>query len=223
MAKVALVETKPSRTDYRKEFEGAFDFDQYQLCSDPTIKKVLKRDCDIDIDANLYDWIVLVGSESLKYFTKINSVTEYSGKKVEEKFLPVINPAMLKFKPEAKKTWEESKESIIKYINGEIEEVVIDESIAFGIQDTGDCNNYLREALEDDGDYIALDSETTGLYPRDGHILGISLSYNGKQGVYISTDCFDDDYERLLQELFAEKTVIFHNAKFDIAFFEYHF
>ena len=118
MAKVALVETKPSRTDYRKEFEGAFDFDQYQLCSDPTIKKVLKRDCDIDIDATLYDWIVLVGSESLKYFTKINSVTEYSGKKVEEKFLPVINPAMLKFKPEAKKTWEESKESIIKYING---------------------------------------------------------------------------------------------------------
>ena len=138
MAKVALVETKPSRTDYRKEFEGAFDFDQYQLCSDPTIKKVLKRDCDIDIDANLYDWIVLVGSEALKYFTKINSVTEYSGKKVEEKFLPVINPAMLKFKPEAKKTWEESKESIIKYINGEIEEVVIDDSIAFGIQDTGD-------------------------------------------------------------------------------------
>jgi len=223
MAKVALVETKPSRTDYRKEFEGAFDFDQYQLCSDPTIKKVLKRDCDIDIDATLYDWIVLVGSESLKYFTKINSVTEYSGKKVEEKFLPVINPAMLKFKPEAKKTWEESKESIIKYINGEIEEVVIDESIAFGIQDTGDCNNYLREALEDDGDYIALDSETTGLYPRDGHILGISLSYNGKQGVYISTDCFDDESERLLQELFAEKTVIFHNAKFDMAFFEYHF
>ena len=223
MAKVALVETKPSRTDYRKEFDGAFDFDQYQLCSDPTVKKVLKRDCDITIDLSLYDWIVLVGSESLKYFTKINSVTEYSGKQVQKKFLPVINPAMLKFKPEAKKTWDESKESIIKYINGEIEEVVIDESIAFGIQDTGDCNNYLREALEDDGDYIALDSETTGLYPRDGHILGISLSYNGKQGVYISTDCFDDESERLLQELFAEKTVIFHNAKFDMAFFEYHF
>ena len=29
MAKVALVETKPSRTDYRKEFDGAFEFDQY--------------------------------------------------------------------------------------------------------------------------------------------------------------------------------------------------
>ena len=116
MAKVALVETKPSRTDFRTEFDGAFEFDQYQLCSDPGIKKVLKRDCDINIDTNIYDWIVLVGSDALKYFTKINSVTEYSGKKVEEKFLPVINPAMLKFKPEARKTWDDSKDSIIKYL-----------------------------------------------------------------------------------------------------------
>ena len=44
MAKVALVETKPSRTDFRRVFDGAFEFDQYQLCSDPGIKKVLKRD-----------------------------------------------------------------------------------------------------------------------------------------------------------------------------------
>ena len=92
MAKVALVETKPSRTDFNKAFGGAFEFDQYQLCSDPTIKKVLKRDCDIQFDSSLYDWVVLVGSDALKYFTKINSVTEYSGKKVEDKFLPVINP-----------------------------------------------------------------------------------------------------------------------------------
>ena len=106
-AKVALIETKPSRTDYKKEFGGAFEFDQYQLCSDPTIKKVLKRDCDIVFNKELYDWIILVGSESLKYFTKINSVTEYSGKRVEDKFLPVINPAMLAFKPEARKTWDD--------------------------------------------------------------------------------------------------------------------
>ena len=111
--KVALIETKPSRTDFSYEFEQAFEFDQYQLCSDPSIKKVLKRDCDIQIDIELYDWIILVGSDALKYFTKINSVTEYSGKKVEDKFLPVINPAMLAFKPEARNTWESSKENII--------------------------------------------------------------------------------------------------------------
>ena len=203
MAKVALVETKPSRTDFNKAFGGAFEFDQYQLCSDPTIKKVLKRDCDIQFDSNLYDWVVLVGSDALKYFTKINSVTEYSGKKVEDKFLPVINPAMLTFKPEARKTWEDSKESIIKYINGEIEEVVIDESIAFGIQDTEECNAFIREAIAHPSTFIALDSETTGLYPRDGHILGISLSYDGKLGAYISTDCFDEETEE--EEIVLDK------------------
>mgnify|MGYP001485939976 CR=1 FL=1 len=223
MAKVALVETKPSRTDFRREFEGAFDFDQYQLCSDPKIKKVLKRDCDIDLDISLYDWIVLVGSDALKYYTKINSVTEYSGKKVEEKFLPVINPAMLTFKPEARKTWDDSKENIIKYINGEIEEVIIDESIAFGIDDTEECNTFIQAAIDHEGEYISLDSETTGLYPRDGYMLGISLCYDGKTGAYINTEVFDETTEELLRKLFKNKIVVFHNAKFDMAFFEYHF
>jgi hypothetical protein len=113
MPKVALVETKPSRTNFNYEFDDAFEFDQYQLCSDPNLKKVLKRDCDIQIDTDQYDWIILVGSDALKYFTPINSITEYSGKKVEGKFLPIINPAMLRFKPEIKKVWDSSKESVI--------------------------------------------------------------------------------------------------------------
>ena len=75
MAKVALVETKPSRTDFRTEFDGAFEFDQYQLCSDPGIKKVLKRDCDIDIDTNIYDWIVLVGSDAPVSYTHLTLPT----------------------------------------------------------------------------------------------------------------------------------------------------
>ena len=223
MPKVALVETKKSKTRFKHEFDHAFDFDQYQLCSDPTIKKVLKRDCDIQIDISMYDWIILVGSEALKYFTKINSVTEYSGKKVEGKFLPVINPSMLAFKPEARKTWDTSKDNIIKYIAGEIEDVEITEDIARGIQDTKEANRYLEEAIAYDCDYVALDSETTGLYPRDGHMIGISLSYKPDSGVYIDTDCFDERTEELLQKLFDKKIVVFHNAKFDIAFFEYHF
>ena len=223
MPKVALVETKPSRTDFRNEFDGAFDFDQFQLCSDSSIKKVLKRDCDINMNPDNYEWVVLVGSDALKYFTKINSVTEYSGKKVEGKFLPVINPAMLKFKPEARKTWESSKENIIKYINGEIEDVIIDESIAMGTQDTEVAKEWIRGALAHTGDYIALDSETSGLYPRNGHMIGISMSYTGDNGIYIDTDCFDEEIEEMLRELFLKRTVIFHNAKFDMAFFEYHF
>ena len=223
MPKVALIETKPSRTDFVSEFDNQFEFDRYQLCSDPSIKKVLKRDCDIDINTDNYDWVVLVGSDALKYFTKINSVTEYTGKKVDGKFLPVINPSMLKFKPEARKSWESSKESIIKYIKGEIEDVVIDETIARGIQDTAEAKAWILNALADEGEYIALDSETTGLYPRNGYMLGLSMSYNGQHGVYIDTECFDDEIESLLRKLFLQKKVIFHNAKFDIAFFQYHF
>lgn len=221
--KVALIETKASRTNYKDEFDNAFEFDQYQLCSDPGIKKVLKRDCDIDIDVDAYDWLILVGSDALKYFTSINSVTEYSGKKVEGKFLPVINPAMLAFKPEARRTWEDSKQSIIEYINDEKEDVVIDSSVSFGIQDTEVANAYIQAAIDAPKPYVSLDSETTGLYPRDGHMLGISLSYDDQKGAYIDTNCFDETTEELLQTLFNKKSVIFHNAKFDIAFFEYHF
>jgi DNA polymerase I-like protein with 3'-5' exonuclease and polymerase domains len=223
MPKVALVETKASRTNFKAEFDNAFAFDQYQLCSDPNIKKVLKRDCDINMNPDEYDWIILVGSDALKYYTKINSVTEYSGKRVEGKFLPVINPAMLAFKPEAKKTWESSKENIINYISGNYEEVVINEDIAFGIQDTESCNQFIRDAIAAPKPYVALDSETTGLYPRDGYMLGISLAYDDKKGAYIDTNCFNEETEELLQELFNKKTVVFHNSKFDIAFFEYHF
>ena len=43
MPNVALVETKVSRTNFKTEFDNKINFDQYQLCSDPNIKKVLKK------------------------------------------------------------------------------------------------------------------------------------------------------------------------------------
>ena len=223
MPNVALVDPKPSRTNFLEEFDGAFEFDQYQLCSDTSIKKPLKRDCDISIDTGLYDWVVLVGADALKYFTKISSVTEFSGRKVESKFLPVINPAMLSFKPEARRTWEESKKRIIQYINGEIEDVVINDSVARGIQDTEEAKAWVLQAQAHPGEYLALDSETNGFYPRNGYMLGLSMSYNGKHGVYIDCECLDDELEGMLAKLFREKIVIFHNAKFDLAYFKYHF
>ena len=223
MAKVALVESKPSRQDYVRLFGNEFQFDRFALCSDPTIKKVLKRDVDLDMNPDDYDWIILVGSECLKYFTKQNSVTEYSGRVVDDKFLPVINPAMLTFKPEAKKTWEESSSNITKYIKGELKQQKLQDDKVYGITDTEELIKFLHKALEAPYDFIGLDSETTGLYPRDGYMLGLSLSYEPEHGAYIDTDCVDEEAEKLLQELFNSKRVVFHNAKFDLAFFEYHF
>lgn len=221
MAKVALIETKPSRTDFRSYFE--FEFDRYSLTSDPTLKKVLKKDVDIAIDLDEYDWIILVGSEPLKYFTKINSITEYSGKLVESKFLPIINPAMLAFKPEIKTVWEDSRTSVTKYITGESEKWEIDESYYRGINDTEEAKQFLRDAIAHENKYVALDSETSALYPRNGFVLGISIAYCLDFGAYISTECFDEEVEALCQELFNKKIVIFHNAKFDMGFFWYHF
>ena len=223
MAKIALIESKPSRNDYVRLFENQFDFDQFQLCSDPTVKKVLKRDCDIDINIDDYDWVILVGSECLKFYTKQSSVTEYSGRVIDEKFLPIINPAMLAFKPEAKKTWEESVGNITKYVKGELKVMKLGSDKAYGITETKDFIAFIKKALDAPYDFIALDSETTGLYPRDGYMLGMSISYEPDHGAYIDTDCVDEEVEQLLQELFTKKRVVFHNAKFDLAFFEYHF
>jgi len=218
---IAIVETKPSRNDYVDLFENSFEFDQFQLCSNPSVKRVLKRDVDIEFNPDDYDWVILVGSEPLKFYTKEGSITEYSGRIVDDKFLPVINPAMLAFKPEAKKTWEESRDNVFKYLNGEMKQEKLEN--IYGITESADLYVFLTKALEHENDFVALDSETSALYPRDGHMLGISMSYEPEHGAYIDCNCIDEKAEELLQLIFDKKRVVFHNAKFDIAFFEYHF
>ncbi len=64
MTKIALIDKAPNRTDYVAHFKNEFEFDQYHLCSEQK-KKILKRDVDIEIDLDEYDWIILVGSEAL--------------------------------------------------------------------------------------------------------------------------------------------------------------
>jgi DNA polymerase I-like protein with 3'-5' exonuclease and polymerase domains len=81
----------------------------------------------------------------------------------------------------------------------------------------------LQEALDHPNNYIALDSETSALYCRDGYMLGFSMSYKKEHGVYVDTECIDDKAEQMMQEIFNKKRVVFHNAKFDLQWFEYHF
>ena len=181
MASIAIVETKPSRNDYVSLFNNEFEFDQYQLCSNPSVKRVLKRDVDIEFNPDDYEWVILIGSESLKYYTKNSSITEYSGRCVDDKFLPAINPAMLAFKPEAKRTWDESRDNIIKFISGDLKVEKVDK--CYGITESSDLYVFLDKAIDHDNDFIALDSETSGLYPRDGHMLDI-IALMKKQNIY---------------------------------------
>ena len=168
MAKVAIIETKTSRNSLENRFDSAFEFDRYALCSDSSKKKILKADVDIEINIDDYDWIILIGSESLKYYTKMNSITEYSGKCIDDKFLPIINPAMLSFKPEAKPLWDRSKANIIDYISGDLVVKKVTNEQAIGITDSRELHRFLIEARDHPNKFVALDSETTGLYPRDG-------------------------------------------------------
>ena len=221
MANVAIIEKTQSSTNYEKYFD--FEFDRYALCSDSSKQKILKRDVDIEIDIDSYEWLILVGSEPFKHFTKKTSITEYNGKIIEERFLALINPAMIKFRPEAKKSFEEAIESITGYVSGDLVQKSLGEDRCFGIQDSEELHKYLQEALDHPNDFIGLDSETSALYCRDGYMLGFSMSYKREHGVYVDCECIDEKAEKMMQELFNKKRVVFHNSKFDLQWFEYHF
>ena len=220
---IALIETKPSSTNFDEAFEHKFKFDRFALCSDRFVKKVMKKDVDLVFDPDAYEWIILVGSDAFKHFTKNSSITDYSGKIVDEKFIPIINPSMLTFKPEAEKLWQESKKSLTEYVTGQVVKVDYSTDLLVGIRDTEQALDYFQRAIDSPNPFVALDSETTGLYPRNGHVLGISLSYEKDRGAYIDADCITDEVVAKAQELWNKKAVIFHNAKFDRAFLSYHF
>ena len=223
MASIALIESKPSRNDYVRLFENEFEFDRFSLASDPTLSKVLMKDVDLEFNPDAYEWIILIGSEPLKYYTKVTQVMQYAGTIVDDKFLPTINPAMLSFKPEAKKTWEDARNNIIGYISGDKKKAEINDEKFVGITTTEGTLDYIQRCIDSPYDFIGIDSETTGLYPRNGYILGISLCYQPDSGAYINADTIDESVEEKLQELFDKKRMVFHNAKFDIPMFEYHF
>jgi len=223
MHKVAIIEAKQSRNNYRQLFNEEFEFDQLQLCSNKDIPKVLAKDVDLKVNLEDYDWVILIGSEPLKYFTKLTSIMEYSGKLVDKKFLPSMNPAMLAFKPEAKKDWVAARDNIIGYVTGTLQATEVNGEDFVGIEEEHDAESYIKAALESDKPYFAIDTETSALYPRNGYVLGISLSYTVGKGAYISSDALSPKAEELLQQLLIEKLPVFHNAKFDIAMLEYHF
>lgn len=220
MAKVALIETKPSRHNFKRDFQ--FDFDRYALCSDPNVKTVRKKDMDIEFDESEYDWVILVGADPFKVYAKKGSISDYSGKLVNDKFLPTINPAMVKFKPEAEPLWLKSKKAIEGYISGELNPTKGDTSRFPGIEDEDEALVYINEAIEHPNKYCAVDCETTGLYPRNGYLQGVSISFKKDWGAYISADCFTEKVVAAFQKLIDTKIIVFHNAKFDIPFIEFH-
>ena len=215
--KIAVIDKAPSRTKYEQYFD--FSFELFHMSSKP-ITKLLKKDVDLNIDTDLYDLVILVGAEAAKEYAKITSVTNYAGQLINNKFIPISNPAMLAFKPEGKPDFERSIDKIHKHISGETK---TNKTGDFrGIDCENEAYEFLQEVLENAQGVVAIDTETTGLYPRDGYVLGVSISYKPNHGRYISCDCLSETNSELLQRICKQFIIVFHNMKFDYKMLKYH-
>lgn len=218
MTRVAVIDKAPSKNDYSKHFE--FEFDLFHMSSVP-ITKLLKKDVDLDFDAELYDYVILVGSEAAKEYAKITSVTNYAGHLVNNKFMCITNPAMLIFKPEGKPEFQRAISKIHDVIHNNKKDITLVGDFK-GICNADEATDFLLEVLNSNADYVATDTETTALYVRDGYVLGISLSYKPKHGRYLITDILDQSHLDLLQQIFDKYVIVFHNMKFDYRMLAYH-
>lgn len=217
MTFIAVIDKAPSKNNYSKYFD--FHFDLFNMSSVP-VTKLLKKDVDLDIDLDLYDLVILVGAEAAKEYAKITSVSSMQGVLVDNKFVCISNPAMLHFKPEGKPAFEAAVSKIKKYASGELASQVSGDFL--GIANTQEALGFLYEVYNSNAEVVAMDTETTALYPRDGYVLGLSISYKPFHGRYILTDCLDSECLELLQRIVDKYRIIFHNMKFDIKMIEYH-
>ena len=218
MKKIAVIDKAPSRTDYKRYFE--FEFDVYHLSSVP-LQKLLKK--DVDLDPKLlepYDLIILVGSEAAKEYAKITSVTNYQGVLTDDKYVCLSNPSMLAFKPEGKPDFERAVAKIHEYVNSETQKTMAGDFD--GISNAETALEYFLEVLNSNTTHVAWDTETTALYPRDGYVLGISLTHKAKQGRYVLTDILDERHISVLQEIIKKYPAVMHNMKFDFKMLRYH-
>lgn len=87
---------------------------------------------------------------------------------------------------------------------------------------------YKTLALLKEAPVLALDTETTGLDPKNGKIVGISLCFNDKSAYYIPLR--HGNYAKNLEEQFVltalreatkGKLIVMHNSKFDYRFFKH--
>lgn len=216
--KICIIDKAPSRNDYRKHF--SFDFELFHMSSVP-ITKLLKRDVDLVIDLDPYDLVILVGAEAAKEYAKVTSVTNYAGLLIDDKFVCISNPAMLIFKPEGKPEFQRAVDKIEKYVAGTLGEAKASGDYK-GICNEDEAIEYFKQVLAEGTEFVALDTETTALYPRDGYVLGLSMTHKPKHGRYILTDILGDEAMNLLEQIIAKFDIVFHNLKFDYKMLNYH-
>jgi len=233
--KVLVIDKNPNRTDYSKLL-GGMPVDVVYL-TEEKVKTLYKKHVTLDMNI-IFDYahVVLVGADALKIFSKSTAISDATGRNVKLKtskefegkehdgLYAIVNPAMQHFKPEIKPILETSVNAIISLISGKtVSKAPVDYK---AITTEEEALAYLDLLQAEKVQAIGLDSETTAFYPRDGYVLGVSISHKTHQGVYIHADALSDLVSfRFQKEVLDNPNVdiFLHNAKFDMKFFTYHF
>ena len=192
------------------------DYDILYLCSDNK-PKILKKDVDLDFkELEKYKLICPVGAEPLKYVCGKTGITKYNGILVENRYMPIIHPNLVEFRPQY-------KEDIIKACK-KIEQLT-DSSVKLQspseykshkhITDVDEFEKYFVEHMLP-ASHVVTDIETTALSPYKGHIIGVAFSTKAHEGVFVDSHIVKKYKERIQKEVFDKKVIIFHNAKFDM-------
>lgn len=218
--KIAVVDKQPSNINYSKHFPFPEDaqVEVFHLCS-KKLNKILKKDVDIIFNPDLYDYVVLVGSEATKHYTKLTSVTNYCGHLVQNKFIPVINPAIVVFKPESVPVLDRAKEKMADIFSGNVMSSDVEVCL---IDTVSEAEEYLTDILNNATGPVALDCETSALYARNGELLGVSISSTPTRGAYISADVLEEHIVQILQKIIDKTTILMHNGKFDMTWLSRH-
>jgi DNA polymerase I-like protein with 3'-5' exonuclease and polymerase domains len=221
MNNVCIVEKYPSNYNYSALFP--FEFDKESLVKEK-MDKVLKRNvtCDIEAIRANYEYVILVGKEAFKLVGGLSSIVKYQGYLLEDKYLGMMSPGAVTLRPSLKMPFEKAIKDITRTIAGEAA-VVHKEYDVKGLQSESSILEYLDFLENGNFKNIAIDTETSAFYARDGWVLGICLSHKIEQGVYMDSMYVTEKVVERLQNMCNTHNMIFHNAKFDMHMLSYHF
>ncbi|QYC51522.1 putative DNA polymerase [Erwinia phage KEY] len=229
MAKIAVVDKSLNNTRYDRHF--GMEVDVYHMSSKKLTGRLLKKDIDLGTIENPFDpfdyeYVILVGAEPFKAYAGKTGIADYSGKRVEYNGYPnwiaSISPAQLHFKPEMKPVFDTTVENIHRILSGNETKAAVGDYRP--IQDIQEAEDYFKMVYTMCAGPIGMDSETSALYARDGYMLGVSMSHQEYQGVYVDSDYLSEVSVHYIQKIIdsPKHQIVFHNLKFDMHWFIYH-
>jgi DNA polymerase I-like protein with 3'-5' exonuclease and polymerase domains len=209
---------KDAKKTINKYLQGV-EYDVKFLSSQPK-EKILKKDVDLDLaELDNYKIICPVGADSLKYVAGMTGIQKYNGMFLKQKYLPIMHPNIILIKPQIEEEIQKAFNQIPKLLSGAGIGVIAEKDYCF-IETEEQFYKYKQQIQE--ANPIVADIETTSVSPHTGSILGIAISTRAHQGLYVSVEIVKK-YKDWFSNIFANKKVIFHNAKFDIGFMQYEY